>query len=144
MDKNGLYSERTDDELYAQFTKYVKRAIEGCRAKYIKKCFHVRATSASLEELLAGEDPILAADDPELELVLDNMESLEQMICNDALLVAILRLSDRERRVMNLHLVHKMKHREIADLLGVTVNTIELCYARSIKKLREYLKEERG
>lgn len=140
MDRQKYYGQ-TDEQAYASFTNYVKKAIEGGRKRYIAKKY--RSKMVSLEELLSRDDPALAVEDPELELVLDNMESLEQVICNDALLVAILRLSDRERRIMNLRLVHKMKHREIADLLGVTTNTVELCYARSIKKLREYLKEDR-
>ena len=68
--------------------------------------------------------------------------ALEEVICNDQLLVAILKLSDRERKVLNLHLVHKMKHAEIAAILGLRTNTVEQCYARTIKKLRRYMEEE--
>lgn len=139
MDRQNDYRERTDEEVHGIFTKYVRKAIEGARITYIQKKYHNRAIS--LEGLLESAPDTLAFDDPSLELVLDNMESLEQIICNDSLLVAILRLNDRERRIMSLRLVHKMKHREIADLLGVTPHTVEKSYSRSIMKLREYLEE---
>ena len=141
MKGQNSYGDRTDEQVYHAFTKYVQLAIEGGKKNYIAKKY--RSQMLSLDELLEKDDSLLAAEDPEFELVLDHMESLEQVICNDALLVAILRLSDRERRIMNLRLLHKMKHREIADLLGITSNTVEQSYARSIKKLREYMKEGR-
>ena len=34
--------------------------------------------------------------------------ALEEVICSDQLLIAVLKLSDRERKILNLHLVHKM------------------------------------
>jgi len=141
MNNRQINHERSDEHVYHAFTRYVQLTLEGTRKNYISK--RIRDKAISLDILVDNEDPSLAVESDELELVLDNMESLEQIICNDALLVAILRLSDRERRIMNLYLVHKMKHREIADLLGLSTNTVIQGYSRLLKKLREYLKEDR-
>jgi RNA polymerase sigma factor (sigma-70 family) len=53
--------------------------------------------------------------------------------------VGILKLSDRERRILNLRMIRKMKHSEIADLLGLNSNTVEKAYERLIKKLRAHM-----
>lgn len=67
---------------------------------------------------------------------------MEEVICSDQLSIAVLKLSNRERKSLNLHLVCKMKYAEIAAILGLRTNTVERCYARTIKKLRRYMEEE--
>lgn len=86
-------------------------------------------------------DKSLSVYEDEVERIFRN-GALEEVICNDQLLVAVLKLSDRERKILNLHLVHKMKHAEIAAILGLRTNTVEQCYSRTIKKLRRYMEEE--
>lgn len=50
-------------------------------------------------------------------------------------------LSDDERRVVILHAVSGLKHREIAAVLGVPVPTVTGKYRRALKKLRKYLEK---
>ena len=103
----------------------------------------------SLDELLDRQEEMpggpldknLAVYEDEVERILRD-GALEEVICNDQLLIAVLKLSDRERKILNLHLVHKMKHAEIAAILGLRQNTVEQCYARTLKKLRRYMEEE--
>ena len=51
-------------------------------------------------------------------------------------------LSEEEREIVLLHAVSGMKHREIAENIGLSLSTTLSKYHRSLKKLRNYLKEE--
>lgn len=53
------------------------------------------------------------------------------------------RLSEEEREIVMLYAVSGMKHREIAEGLGLKLSTSLSKYNRALKKLRVYL-EERG
>ncbi len=49
------------------------------------------------------------------------------------------RLTDQERQIVVLHAVVGMKHRHIAELLGIPQSTVLSKYRRSLQKLREQL-----
>lgn len=55
-------------------------------------------------------------------------------------------LSEEEREIVMLHAVSGMKHREIAESLGLKLSTTLSKYNRALKKLRNHLegKEERA
>lgn len=48
-------------------------------------------------------------------------------------------LSEEERRIILLHAVSGLKHREIADLLELALATVLSKYHRALKKLRKYI-----
>lgn len=50
-------------------------------------------------------------------------------------------LSDGERQVVMLHVMTGLKHREIADLLGLRLSTVLSRYSRALKKLDQAWKE---
>lgn len=52
-------------------------------------------------------------------------------------------LTEEEREIVMLHAVSGMKHREIAEGLGLKLSTTLSKYNRALKKLRNYLKERR-
>ena len=52
---------------------------------------------------------------------------------------ALARLADEERRIVLLHAVTGMKHREIAALLELPLPTILSKYHRALKKMRSFL-----
>ena len=52
---------------------------------------------------------------------------------------ALAALSDEERRIVLLHAVTGMKHREIAALLELTLPTVLSKYHRALKKMRVIL-----
>lgn len=149
-DNKKIQTEDAEDErLHNQFTAYFLTALRRRKAKYLMKYYEHQRMVTSLDELLDRQeempggslDKSLAVYEDEVEHILRNW-ALEEVICNDQLLVAVLKLSDRERKILNLHLVHKMKHAEIAAILGLRQNTVEQCYSRTIKKLRRYMEEE--
>lgn len=48
-------------------------------------------------------------------------------------------LADEERQILMLHAVTGMKHREIAELLQLSLSTVLSKYHRALKKLRKCL-----
>ena len=52
---------------------------------------------------------------------------------------AISRLSEEERQIVLLYAVTGLKHKEIADSIGLTLSTTLSKYHRALKKLRKYL-----
>ncbi len=51
-------------------------------------------------------------------------------------------LTEEERQIVILHSVERLKHREIAKLLGIPLGTVLSKYRRSLSKLRNILEEE--
>ena len=51
-------------------------------------------------------------------------------------------LGDQERQILILHAVTGLKHREIAEMLGMPLATVLSKYARSLKKLKIALEED--
>ena len=50
-------------------------------------------------------------------------------------------LKDEEQRIILLHAVAGLKHREIASVLGVPISTVTSKYRRALKKLRKHLEK---
>ncbi|CDA79009.1 RNA polymerase sigma factor [Negativibacillus massiliensis] len=54
---------------------------------------------------------------------------------------AMLNLNEQERQILMLHAVTGLKHREIAEIMGIPLATVLSKYARSLKKLKHILQE---
>jgi RNA polymerase sigma factor (sigma-70 family) len=130
-----------DESVHNRFTAYVVTALRNQKVKYLTRKSRYEKKTVSLDEMLAmpATDHALIASDDGIARILDSEDTLESVICNDALLIGILKLSDRERRILNLRMLQKMRHAEIADLLGLNVKTVEKAYERLIKKLRAHM-----
>lgn len=142
-EQQNCYPESADDErLHAQFTAYFITALRRSKARYLLGKYRDKKVVTSLDELLEHPEssgkPQLVTYPAELEQIFET-GALEDILSNDRLLVAVLKLSDRERKILNLRIVHHMKHAEIASILGVRQNTVEQGYSRAIRKLRLYL-----
>ncbi len=69
-------------------------------------------------------------------------ESIEDNTLDNIVLKAALDILDSEsRQIVLLHAVTGLKHREIAECLGMNQSTVLSRYSRSIKKLESHLKE---
>ena len=55
---------------------------------------------------------------------------------------AILRLTDKQRLVFNMHYFDEFEHAEIAMILKTTVNNVKVLYHKAKKQIEEILKEE--
>ena len=81
-----------------------------------------------------GEAPEGMEDDIRLSYVSDPTDRL-------VLEAALKALNEEERRVVLLHAVSGLKHREIAQDLGEPLSTVLSRYHRALKKLKRYLTE---
>lgn len=62
---------------------------------------------------------------------------------NAALLSEVLDLlDDNERSILLLHIVEKMKHREVSEVLNLPLGTTLWLYQRALAKIRKYEKGE--
>lgn len=80
-------------------------------------------------------------DLPEGEVV-DYCPQLENAADREALNAALNLLGEDERSIVLLHASQGMKHREIADAMGLPLSTVLSKYSRAMKKLQKYLGEE--
>jgi RNA polymerase sigma-70 factor (ECF subfamily) len=69
-------------------------------------------------------------------------DEMEQSLDRQMLAAALAVLSDEERQIVILHSVSGLKHREIADLLGLPLSTTLSKYRRALEKLKRELKNE--
>lgn len=67
---------------------------------------------------------------------------LENAADRQALEAALGILAEDERNIVLLHATAGMKHREIADSLGLPLSTVLSKYSRAMKKMQKYLGEE--
>lgn len=63
----------------------------------------------------------------------------ERSAARDSLAQALACLTDQERRLIYLHVIASMKHREIAAALGLPLATVLSRYHRAVRKLRREL-----
>lgn len=74
----------------------------------------------------------------ENSLPFQKIEDVEQRL---VLQTALNGLLDEEKQILMLHAVGGLKHREIADVLNMSLNTELSKYHRTIKKMKKLLKE---
>ena len=90
----------------------------------------MKLRSARHTDLLPDEEWVLVPA-PDSPLTAEDRHLLE---------LAVNALADEERRVVMLHAVAGLKHREIADLLEMPLATVLSKYRRALKKLHNRLK----
>lgn len=81
------------------------------------------------------------------QIPLDDLEETTPSFDRDseeavALEQAMKVLGDQERQILILHAVTGLKHREIAEMLGMPLATVLSKYDRSLKKLKKALEED--
>lgn len=81
------------------------------------------------------------------QIPLDDLEETTPSFDRDseeavALEQAMKVLGDQARQILILHAVTGLKHREIAEMLGMPLATVLSKYARSLKKLKKALEED--
>lgn len=124
-----------DSDVRNVFTAYVEKSLSRCKMKYLSKKYEYEKEFLFLDKVewdkFVDETNIVPFSFDEMD-----EESIINSIENDNLLISILKLNEKERKILNLHAVYKMKHREIADTLGMTKNAVEKNYQRTIEKIR--------
>jgi RNA polymerase sigma-70 factor (ECF subfamily) len=110
----------------SSFGAWLKRIVVNRAISYLRK---------NQLEMVMIEDNVEDADDTGL-----NEEELVMKI--ESVREAIQRLPNGFRVVFSLYLLEGYDHKEIAEILGISVSTSKTQYNRAKKKLKEILKEE--
>lgn len=74
----------------------------------------------------------------------DAFSYIEDHEDRQVLLMALKILKEDERKILLLHAVSGLKHREIADNIGMPLSTVLSKYRRALKKLKNHLTEQEG
>ncbi len=74
----------------------------------------------------------------------DRAHSIEQQLEAEDVLNLLAHLPEGYRTVFNLYVIEGYKHREIADLLGISINTSKSQLILARKKLRSLLEKRAG
>lgn len=62
---------------------------------------------------------------------------------NRALIAAMSQMKDRERQILSMKFATNLKHREIAQILGISESNVGAIVHRALKKLRKILEDDR-
>jgi RNA polymerase sigma-70 factor (ECF subfamily) len=72
----------------------------------------------------------------------DHTPDIISELSNKELLELVQRLPDGYQLVFNLYAIEGYKHREIADMLGITENTSKTQYLKAKRRLQEYIAQQ--
>lgn len=133
MEKNN---NDNGNDLHYRFTAYLTKALDNAGQRYIEKSKDDKHKLVSLEQMMEAGADFSSSVDVDTTAFLHNFE---QLIENDALCLAILELTGKERQIISLHIIYKVPFTEIADLMGVKYKSVYSIYTRALKKLQTRL-----
>lgn len=105
---------------------YLYRSVHNQAISNIRKRRYESPMEASVEST------VLSADHSPLDLI-------HQKEVNVSLQRAINKLPERRREILVLRILHEMSYKEIAEMLDISVNTVDTQLRRALKLLREEL-----
>lgn len=108
-----------------KFTAMLKTALHNRRIDYIIKQNRIASREFPLTDYT--------------ELVGEEFDFLQAMIDYDAVKNALKILTERERKIIILHILEDKDFAEIGNLLGLSYKGTATAFYRAIKKLRETL-----
>jgi RNA polymerase sigma-70 factor (ECF subfamily) len=72
----------------------------------------------------------------------DSIDPMQKSIDSLMLKETLSNLDEQERQIVLLHAVKDLKHREIAEIVGIPLGTVLWKYRRAIKEMSKYLESE--
>lgn len=131
------------NDLHYRFTAYVIKALDNARIRYLKKESQDRLQLVSLEEMIEAGEELSSSVDFDTA-AFSRVEDITELIENDALCLAILELTAKERQILSLHIIYKVPFTEIAEAMNMNYKTVYSKYANAIKKIEKKLGNENG
>ncbi len=126
----GIWNNRSHMDKIEKFDSYVFRAIKNKCLSYLRDMHRLQ-----FEELNIGDSKLIkSVRSPESDLINDELR--------DEILGALDNLPPRCRLVFELIKQDGFKYKEVAELLDVSVNTIENQMGKAMAKLRSKLKHQ--
>ncbi len=155
LDELYSISERTMYAYAVSLTKNHEKSLDLVQDTFIKICSaahlykpmgkplawmftiakNLHYTNYKKEKRNLSMEPEEIADDKRFSYITD----IDDRLVLEAVLTI---LTEEEREIIMLHAVSGMKHREIADSLGLNLSTALSKYHRSLKKLRNYMEKK--
>lgn len=131
----------TWDESKGSFSKYVGLRIKSEISHYFQNASRLKRKgedyNLSLDQEIGDESGLTYKDiipDEDFSEALINKEVQDQYIR-----LALDKLKERDRRIFLLYHIHKLKHREISELEGISKERVRQIVKRSEELLREEL-----
>ena len=75
------------------------------------------------------------------DIIPDMNDHFYPVYLNDAIEIATKKLSNRDKRFLELKINHGLTHREIAEQFGVSIGTVSRVYCKFVKSIREYFED---
>lgn len=135
--KNSHDAEDVLQETY--LTVYQKAVDYKPSGKPMAWVFTIAKNFALAKMKSKGKVRLLDDGDTELGVTFAEIENVEQRL---VIQTAFRVLNDEERQILMLHAISGLKHREIAAIMEMSLNTVLSKYHRAIKKMRSELAQE--
>ena len=95
-------------------------------------------TEVSLQQLEEENEPVTNIQDPDPDVLDRSLEKEQQRLLAEA----IEELPQRIRQIMRLAFVNDLKYKDIADLLGISINTVKSPVHQGKMKLSKYVSQQ--
>lgn len=117
-----VYSNASDYEPHGKPMAWILRITRNLSMTKLRE----KTKNAEYNDTLSEDIDLSSLHDAEKRLLIENLFKI---------------LSDEEKQILVLHAVCGMKHREIANLMDISLNTVISKYHRAIKKLKSAMEE---
>ena len=124
-----IYSKVTDYKAEGSFEGWMKRIVVNEALMFLRKNKHFN-TELDTNSINISEEP--------------NFDDFEADIDEEKIFEQIEALSPGYKAVLNLYLVEGYKHREIAEMLGISINTSKSQLILAKRRLQELVKKNLG
>lgn len=119
-----------DRQVYFRFTKYLQKAIQVERAKYLKKRARERANAEAAQQLAQMNMNQAEEQNP-----------IEDLILQEALKTELMKLNPKERAAFLYRFVYEMEDKEIAEHLNISRSGAQYLRFQAAKKLEQQADE---
>ncbi|WP_319502148.1 RNA polymerase sigma-70 factor [uncultured Draconibacterium sp.] len=120
----NFWNSRSYDNIHSNLKTYLFRAVRN------NALYAIRKESKFRFEEIDNHVQSLVED----ELPEDELKNLKELLFKQ-----IEQLPPKGREIFKAIVFENMKYREVAELYGISVNTVKTQYSRSLSKLREFL-----
>jgi len=120
-----LWKDRGTIQILQSFHSYLYKSVRNRSLQYIE---HIHVVEQHAENVLMRRD--MTVEPPPDEIL--EYKELEKILVQ-----TIRKLPERRRQIFNMHRMHGIKYRDIADRLSISVKTVEAEMTKAYRTLRK-------